>query len=140
MYSQIYSTEVLHKASVTYSHCESLTLDPGVTHILSDFHLSPSLLFIDLCALVCFNFLRTLQSLRSCIGHPRGLQFPCSIPTNMSDFLYHSSSHTVSPTHSWRFLSCGAQTVASAPSQSILLCISTLSRASSKTTLERDML
>lgn len=88
--------------------------------------------FIDLCALVCFNFLRTLRSSRSCTGHPRGLQF--------SDFLYHSPSHTVSPTHSWHFLSCGAQTVASAPSRSILLCISTSSRASSKTTPEPDML
>lgn len=146
----MYSIEVLHKASVTYtslwSH-QSLTLDPGESLIFHLIFIALLLtdkerdeIFIDLCALVCFNFLRTLRSSGSCIGHPRGLQFPHSFPTNMSDFLYHSPSHTVSPTHSWRFLSCGAQTVASAPSQSVLLCISTPSRASSKTTPERDML
>lgn len=56
----MYSIDVLYKASVTYtslwSH-QSLTFDPGKSLI---FHLIESVRFIDLCALVCFNFLRTL--------------------------------------------------------------------------------
>lgn len=63
---------------------------------------------------VCSNFLRTTPKPTLTHRTPERTAISLLCPPGMSDFLYLSPSHAVSPTHFPRSLSCGPETVASA--------------------------
>lgn len=110
----------MDQAYVTYTPLalrphHSLARDPGMS---LTFPMTFIRLFLWLLVYLCappFVFVLTfsgpLQSPRSCIVHPRGRQSPSSVlpASQQPDFHYLSPSHTVSPTHCLRLLSCGAE-------------------------------